>query len=196
VLEYSVAADDAIVGARVRDLGLPRDAILSVIVRGDRAIPPRGSTRLESGDELHVLAGEESAPFVRRLIGRWHTGPVGPPPRPPRPITGRRPVFSVWRWDGERDGDRAFPHAVRGQTVIELLRVRRDTVGSLCVLADGRYVVTGRIAAIGSAEDLADWARRRMRVAQPDEAAWLQTVIGALAADTSDAASRAARPGG
>ena len=42
-------------GARVRELGLPRDALVNVIVRGDQALPPRGSTRLEAGDRLHVL---------------------------------------------------------------------------------------------------------------------------------------------
>ena len=109
VLEYPVAPDDAIVGAPVRDLGLPRDAVVNVIVRGDRAIPPRGSTRLEAGDELHLLISEESAPAVRDLIGRWRTGPIGPPPRPPRPVTGRRSIFSVWTWNEDRDGDTARP---------------------------------------------------------------------------------------
>src|SRR3954470_23441321 len=35
VLEYPIAADDAIAGGRVRDLGLPRDAVVNVIVRGE-----------------------------------------------------------------------------------------------------------------------------------------------------------------
>nr|MDQ3934311.1 potassium/proton antiporter [Actinomycetota bacterium] len=55
VLEYPVDASDAIVGARVRDLGLPREAVVNVIVRGDEAIPPRGATRLRAGDRVHVL---------------------------------------------------------------------------------------------------------------------------------------------
>jgi hypothetical protein len=67
--------------------------------------------------------------------------------------------------------------------VVEQLRLRRDQRGGLWVLADGRYAITGPLAAIGSRRDLADWARRRMRSASPDEQAWLQTVIGALAAD-------------
>ncbi len=50
VLEFPVHAQDAVVGARVRDLGLPRNAVVNVIVRGDAAIPPRGSTRIHSGD--------------------------------------------------------------------------------------------------------------------------------------------------
>jgi cell volume regulation protein A len=67
--------------------------------------------------------------------------------------------------------------------VIEQLRIRRDQPGGLWVLADGRYAITGRLAAVGSRGDLTDWARRRMRGATADERAWLQNVIGALAAD-------------
>jgi cell volume regulation protein A len=183
VLEYTLGPADAIVGARVRDLGLPRDAVVSVIVRGERAIPPRGSTQLQAGDELHLLIGEESAHLNRELLSRWRTGPIGPPPRPPRLVTGRRPIFSVWSWNDDSDGDASRPHTIAGQPVIEQLRIRRDQPGGLWVLADGRYAYTGPLAAVGSRRDLTDWARRRMRSVPADEQAWLQNVIGALAAD-------------
>lgn len=190
VLEHTVGPEDAIVDARVRDLGLPRDALLSVIVRGDRAIPPRGSTQVRAGDELHLVISEESAHLISDLLRRWRTGPIGPPPRPPRLLTGRRPIFSVWTWNEERDGDLSGPHSVAGQTVIEQLRVRRDQPGGLWVLADGRYSVTGQLTAVGSRGDLTAWARRRMRRATADERAWLQNVIGALAADSTEPAQR------
>jgi cell volume regulation protein A len=186
VLEYTIAPGDAIAGWSVRDLGLPRDAVVSVIVRGDRAIPPRGSTRLRAADELHVLISEESAHTVPSLLRRWRTGPIGPPPRPSRPVTGRRPIFSVWTWSEDRDGNVSHPHAVAGQPVIEQLRIRRDQPGGLWVLTDGRYALTGPLAAIGSRGDLTHWARRRMRTVTPDERAWLQNVIGALAADGAE----------
>jgi cell volume regulation protein A len=185
VLEYPVAPGDAIAGARVRDLGLPRDAVVNVIVRDGKAIPPRGSTLLVAGDRLHLLISEESAHVVRDLIDRWRRGPIGPPPRPPRQVKGRRPIFTVWTWDEDRDGDPARPNAIGGQRTIEQLRIRRDQPGGLWVLADGRYAVTGALAAIGSRGDLTEWARRRMRRAPAEEVAWLQTVIGALASDRS-----------
>lgn len=75
VVEYPVASGDAAAGARVRDLGLPRDALVNVIVRGDRAIPPRGSTRIEAGDLLHVLVSGEAAREMERLLERWRDGP-------------------------------------------------------------------------------------------------------------------------
>jgi cell volume regulation protein A len=184
VLEYSIAPGDAVSGARVRDLGLPRDALVSVIVRGEKAIPPRGSTGLLEGDELHLLFSEESAHIVRDLVRRWRAGPIGPRPRPPRPVTGRRPIFSVWSWNEDTDGDVSDPREIAGRRVVERLRIRRDQPGGLWVLADGRYAVTGPLAAVGSRGDLTDWARRRMRGVSSDERAWLQNVIGALAADS------------
>jgi cell volume regulation protein A len=185
VVEYTIASEDAVAGAAVRDLGLPRDAVVSVIVRSERAIPPRGSTRLRPGDELHLLIGEEPAHLVGSLVSRWRTGPIGPPPRPPRPVTGRRSIFTVWTWHDERDGDASHPRAIAKQLVIEQLRIRRDQPGGLWVLADGRYAVTGPLAAVGSRRDLTDWARRRLPIVTTDEQAWLQNVIGALAADRS-----------
>ncbi len=79
---------------------------------------------------------------------------------------------------------------IGGQPVVEQLRIRRDQPGGLWVLADGRYGLTGRLAAVGSRGDLAEWARRRMRHAAEDERAWLQNVIGALAADGATAQRR------
>jgi potassium/hydrogen antiporter len=182
VLEYPIGPDDAIAGRAVRDLGLPRDAVVNVIVRGDEAIPPRGSTRLRPGDRLHVLLRTRAAKQVPLLLERWASGPIGPPERPPREIHGRRPVFSAWKW-GDNDGDPTDVREVRGVRVVEQLRIRRDLPGGLWVLADGRYGLTGPLGAIGSRQDLTAWARRRMRIAEPDERAWLQTVIGALASD-------------
>jgi cell volume regulation protein A len=185
ILEYPVRPDDAIVGARVRDLGLPREAVVNVIVRGDQAIPPRGSTRLRSGDQVHVLLRQSEAARVPELVERWRAGPVGPPPRPARLSQGRTPVFSAWRWR-EEDGDPAAPDEVRGQPVVAQLRIRRDEPGGLWVLADGRYAVTGPVAAIGGRGVLSQWARRRISRTNGDERAWLQTVIGALASDVPE----------
>ena len=190
VLEHVIAPEDAAAQARVRDLGLPRDALVSVIVRGERAIPPRGSTRLQPGDELHVLISEESAQLVPELIKRWRIGPLGPAARPAVLLTGRRPIFSVWSWNPDVDGEAGRPRAIGGQLVVEQLRIRRDEPGGLWVLADGRYGVTGRLAAVGSRGDLTEWARRRMRHVSDDERAWLQNVIGALAADGATARRR------
>ena len=185
VLEYSIKPDDAIVGARVRDLGLPREAVVNVVVRGEEAIPPRGSTRLRAGDRLNVLIRQEATREVPALVDRWRTGPIGPPRRPPKRLRGRPATLTVRPWtdDGE---DRSRPRQVGGEEVVDLLRIRRDHPGALVVLRDGRYAITSPQLAVGGREDLTGWLRRCVRHADDAELAWLQTVIGALAADLYD----------
>jgi potassium/hydrogen antiporter len=185
VLEYSIEPGDAIVGARVRDLGLPREAVVNVLVRGDEAIPPRGSTRLQAGDRLHVLIRQEAAREVPRLLERWAGGPIGPPPRPPKRVRAHPATLSVRPWPAD-GGDRSRPQRIAGEDVVDLLRIRRDHPGALLLLADGRYAITSPFLAVGGREDLMAWARRRVRRDDEAERAWLQTVIGALAADMYD----------
>jgi cell volume regulation protein A len=184
VVDYPVGHDHAVVGAHVRDLQLPREAVVNVIVRGEEAIPPRGSTRVQGGDHLHILVRREAAGEVAGLMDRWRRGPIGPPPRPRRPIRGAPPVFSVRPWDPAAvSGSVSTPEVVLGEPVVARLRIRRDAPGTLVALADGRYAVTGRTLVVGSRDDVAAYARRRVGRVDAGEHAWLQTLVGALAAD-------------
>ena len=85
-------------------------------------------------------------------------------------------------------GDLDAPERVLDQPVAARLRVRRDRPGALVALEDGRYAVTGPIIVAGSRDDVTTYARRRAGRADPDDRAWLQTVVGALAIDIFDAA--------
>jgi potassium/hydrogen antiporter len=189
ILEYPIGGDDAVVGARVRDLGLPREAVVNVIVRGDEAIPPRGSTILRAGDRLHVLLRSELSRDVHRIVERWRSGPIGPSPRRRARPQGRSPLFSV-RPLGQADleGDAAHPTAVAGAPVAAQLRIRRDVAGALVALEDGRYAVIGTLVAVGGRQSLTSWATRRLRRLDggDPERAWLQNVVGALAADVPE----------
>ena len=71
LIDFIVAPDHAIAGAAVRELGLPRSAIVAVIVRGDDAIPPRGSTIVLAGDHLFVLAPRSMRQDVDDVFSRW-----------------------------------------------------------------------------------------------------------------------------
>ena len=181
IVEYPVAPDDAIVGQLVRELGLPRDALLSVIVRGEEAHLPRGSTRIEAGDRLHVMVREEVAEEMDDLLERWRVGPVGLPPRMRPLMRSGSAVFTTRSWT-EADGDAGFPKEVEGVPVAEQIRTRRDARGALVVLVDGRFAVTGPQLALGGPLQLQRYARRRL-TAEDDAAAraWWQEVIGALA---------------
>jgi cell volume regulation protein A len=181
VVEVPIAEGDAAIGVRVRDLGLPRDALVNVLVRGDEALPPRGSTRLQAGDRLHIVARQSAVAAIEAARERWRVGPVGPAPRPARVPATRAPIFTTRPWTAA-DGDPDAPQLVLGLEVVERLNTRWDVPGALVVLADGRYAVTGPHVLVGSREQLQWHARRRLRAARTDaERAWWQEVIGASA---------------
>ena len=179
VVVFPVRPTDAAVGKRVRELQMPRSALLNVLVRGDEAIPPRGSTFVHAEDKLHILVRQEAAVEFRELMQRWRDGPlvVEERPRPAR----RSLIFSERPWKDE-DGDASRPKLVGQVEVAYQLRTRRDKAGALVVLADGRYAYTGRTVAAGSAQAVQQAARRRLgRALEDDERSWYREVIGALA---------------
>ena len=186
VIEYPVGVDYAIVGSRVRQLGIPRDALLNLLIRGDQALLPRGSTRIEAGDRLHLIVRQEVAVELRQLMTQWREGPIGVRPRPVRKLLTRQTPFVTRPWGAhpEDRGDPARPGAVHGVDVIDQLRTRRDgRPGAVVLLEDGRYAFTGTIVALGNAHQVQGAARRRLRFAKTDsERAWWREVIGALAA--------------
>jgi potassium/hydrogen antiporter len=183
VLEYPVAPEDAVAGHRVRELGLPRDALLTVIVREGEAVLPRGSTRVEAGDQLHVVVRSEVVNQMDGVLERWASGPlVRDTAKPEREVVGSPGVFTSRPWTEETDGDAAHPTEVLGVPVRDHLRTRRDRRGALLVLADGRCAVTGPTLAVGGARQLQAYARRRLtRETDETARAWWQEVIGALA---------------
>jgi cell volume regulation protein A len=181
VVEFPVRQSDAVVGRRVRELGLPRDALLNVIVRGDQALPPRGSTRIEAGDRLHVLLRREVAHHFPALIEHWRNGPWEERAARRQTLRSGQVIFSTRQWD-EREGDPGSPETVGGVAVVEHLRTRRDRPGALVALEDGRFAITGATVAVGSPQQIQAYGRRRLRIPCPDaEQAWWQEVIGAVA---------------
>jgi cell volume regulation protein A len=71
LVDFIVAPDHAVSGSAVRELGLPRDALIAVVNRDGRAIPPRGSTVLEAGDRLFVLVPRRSRADLEDVFSRW-----------------------------------------------------------------------------------------------------------------------------
>jgi cell volume regulation protein A len=71
LVDFAVAAEHAISGSAVRELGLPREALVVVLVRGDEAIAPRGTTTIEPGDVLFVLAPDGKRPELEDVFTRW-----------------------------------------------------------------------------------------------------------------------------
>jgi potassium/hydrogen antiporter len=183
VVAFRLPPGAAAAGHFVRELELPREAVVNVIVRDGRAIPPRGSTELREGDELHVLVRGELREEVEKLTKKWAKGPVGRPPPPALPHRGASQIFSV-RPTREGDDPTALKQ-VDGVPVLAVMRSRRDGVGVMAMLADGRYTVTSEaVIAVGGRRSLADWCERRAARQGVDQAeqAWWQEVTGALIA--------------
>jgi potassium/hydrogen antiporter len=181
VLAFRVKEGDAAAGSMVKELGLPREALVNVIVREGAVIPPRGSTEIQPGDELHILVRREAHDEVERLTERWRHGPLAEPPPPPPPLRGAPRVFTARPWRSE-DGDPGSPEQLDGVAVTSRLRTRRDRAGALVALADGRLAVTGEdVLAMGSRRMLARWCAERIDgPGDPEARAWWQEVVGVL----------------
>lgn len=183
VVAFRLPPGAAADGHRVRELELPREALVNVIVRDGHAIAPRGSTQLREGDELHILVRGDLRDQVEAETERWVKGPIGKPAPPPLPRRAASQVFSVRPL---RAGENpSAPAEIDGVAVVALLRSRRDDIGTMAALADGRYAVTSAdIVAVGGRRALAGWCERRAELEEidPETKAWLQEITGALIA--------------
>ena len=182
VFAFRVGEGDAIIGHPVKDLGLPREALVNLIVRRGEAVLPRGSTIIDPGDEIHVLVRRETRREVGRLTRRWREGPIERPPVVPIGLRASPQVFSV-RPTRPEDGDTGAPKAINGVEVIRVLRTRPDEPAAIVVLADGRFGVTGpRLVAVGGRLNLIRWCNERADRPKvtPQDRAWLQECIGVI----------------
>ena len=141
VFAYRVGPDDVIAGRVIKELGLPRQALVNLIVRDGQALLPRGSTVIEAGDELHILVRRETRREISRLTRTWREGPLELPTPVQVGFRGSPQVFSV-RPTRESDGDTGDPTSVNGIAVARVLRTRSDTPAAVVLLADGRFAVT------------------------------------------------------
>nr|HPQ81960.1 potassium/proton antiporter [bacterium] len=57
------------VGRRLGELGIPDKCLVVMVARGDRFVVPSGTTVLEGGDVLLVLANEEDLKAIQNTIG-------------------------------------------------------------------------------------------------------------------------------
>lgn len=70
VVDYYLGPESRVSGRQVRELALPQGAVIAIIARGERIVPPQGSTRLEPGDHLIVVMEPRARPMVDRVLGK------------------------------------------------------------------------------------------------------------------------------
>jgi cell volume regulation protein A len=66
---YFVSSDLAVCGATLAEVPFPEGAAVSMLERAGSLIAPSGSTRLEAGDYVYVIAPTEDRPHVELLFG-------------------------------------------------------------------------------------------------------------------------------
>jgi trk/ktr system potassium uptake protein len=69
LVELTLPEDTPLAGRAVRDIHLPKDSALVVILRGGRVIVPQPDDPLEAGDELLFVASANVEDEIRRALG-------------------------------------------------------------------------------------------------------------------------------
>lgn len=68
MIEVHVSERAVIAGSEIRSIPLPNDALITAIIRGNKIVTPRGSTKLLGGDILYVLAEKSKREQVKSLL--------------------------------------------------------------------------------------------------------------------------------
>ena len=68
LVEVPVPAGSSVVGRSLVEIKLPTGALIVLIRRGDEAFVPRGSTEIDAGDTLLVLAGQDALRATRAIV--------------------------------------------------------------------------------------------------------------------------------
>ncbi len=69
VVSFFVRPQSAVAGATLADLGLPETAVVTLVMRGQGLVAPRGGTRLEPGDYLSIFCRKEDVAELHLLFG-------------------------------------------------------------------------------------------------------------------------------
>jgi trk system potassium uptake protein TrkA len=69
LVEITLAEDTPWVGRPVRELTLPRETVLTAILRGDRVITPHADEPLEAGDELLFVTHGDVEDKLQQMFG-------------------------------------------------------------------------------------------------------------------------------
>lgn len=68
-IELEIPANSPALGRPIRELGLPDDSILPLLIRGgDKTIIPYGNTVLEPGDQIIAVTSEASEEVLRLIL--------------------------------------------------------------------------------------------------------------------------------
>lgn len=150
IVEYVVTPATHAAGRQVQELALPDGAVLAMISRGERIIPPRGSTTIEPDDHVFLVVTRHARPLADRVFA---TGPGPAPELPVRvefPLRGDTTVADLEEFYGIRlgdEGERTLDELLRQQLGDPPTPGRGVTLGPVRLYV--RAVARGRIEQVG-----------------------------------------------
>lgn len=68
IIELDVEEDCPVVGKRIKDLSLPKNCLINVIIRKNKVITPKGNTEIKKNDILFVLCNNEAVTEVKDVF--------------------------------------------------------------------------------------------------------------------------------
>lgn len=72
VTEIVLDADSPVSGKRLKDINLPQNALVAVIIRDNQPIVPRGANELLEGDRVVLITlPENHGPVLKAITGEW-----------------------------------------------------------------------------------------------------------------------------
>jgi potassium/hydrogen antiporter len=74
LLSFFVEEELDVAGVPLSEIPFPEGSAVTLILRGDEIIVPKGQTVLEAGDHVYVATTADDRPFVQLLFGRPEDG--------------------------------------------------------------------------------------------------------------------------
>ena len=160
IVEYTVTSDSLAVGQPIRDLALPEEAVVAMVVRGQRIIPPRGSTRLEAGDHVFLVLQRQVRPLVDLIFSRGVPNRDAFPTPIEFPLTGDTTIGDLKTFYGidvEAPAEQTLDEILRERLGADLAPGAGISIGEVWLRVRG--IEEGRVEHVGLA------------IQPPDEAA-------------------------
>jgi cell volume regulation protein A len=83
IVDYYLDPKSPAVGRLIKDLPMPHETFIAMLVRSGQVLAPKGHTRLEAGDHLFVLSPKGDGLDIHRLFDEGSVPSAGTPSPPP-----------------------------------------------------------------------------------------------------------------
>jgi cell volume regulation protein A len=174
IVDYSISPASRAAGRTVKQLALPAGAVIALVSRDDKIMPPQGSTRIEAGDHVIIIL----KPGVRPLVDRVFAS--SPARQSTLPAAVEFPLRATTTVAELRDMYGIAVSADEQQTLGDALRARLgDKASEGSIVACGEIALrVRRISPSGTIEQIG-------MILQPPESSLMQRRDAAYGADST-----------